>query len=249
MSRRRLFVPAERLAGLGLTITGDDYRYLARVLRSRVGDRVALFDGAGTEVEAEVTRVGKQDADLTLGARRAVPTGADAVAITLLVVVPRGERMDLVVQKTTELGVARIVPVTTGRSVARPEAKQRARWERIARESARQCGRADVPRIDAPLTLDEALADRELPAARFALWEGEQARSLRAVLAAAFTPGHQNPATALLVGPEGGFSSDEIGAARAAGFDPVGVGPRILRVETAAIVAVTLTQSAAGGLD
>jgi 16S rRNA (uracil1498-N3)-methyltransferase len=251
VSRRRLFVPAERLAGERLTIDGEDHQYLARVLRTRVGDRLALFDGAGTEVDAEVTRVGKRDTDLALGARRAVPTGAAAVAVTLLVAVPRGERMDLLVQKTTELGVARVVPVLAGRSVARPEAKAGGRWEKIAREAARQSGRADVPRIDAPTALDAALADPTLPPVRLALWEGEHARSLRAALASAYDAhdGGPRPATALLVGPEGGFAPEEVQRARAAGFAPVGLGRRILRVETAAIVAVALAQAAAGGLD
>jgi 16S rRNA (uracil1498-N3)-methyltransferase len=242
VSRRRLFVAAERLAGPRLTIDGDDHRYVARVLRARPGDRLALFDGAGTEIDAEVTRVGPRDAELALGARREVPSGAAAVAVTLLVAVPRGERMDLLAQKTTELGVARIVPVLAGRSVARPEEKARTRWEKIAREAARQCGRADVPRVDAPVALAAALADAELPALRLALWEGEHGRPMRAALG-------KSDATAVLVGPEGGFAPEEIEAARAAGFAPVGLGPRILRVETAAIVAVTLIQAAAGGLD
>src|SRR5213075_1539477 len=96
--------------------------------------------------------------------------------LVLLTAVPRGGRMDFLVQKCSELGVARIIPVITARSVARPEPDRRARWEKIAREAARQCGRADVPRVDAPVTLAEGLADPELPAVRFALWEGEHTR-------------------------------------------------------------------------
>jgi 16S rRNA (uracil1498-N3)-methyltransferase len=252
VSRRRLFVPAERLGGARLTIDGDDHRYVARVLRGRPGDRLALFDGAGTEVDAEIIHVGPRDAELALGERRTVPSGAAAVAVTLLVAVPRGERMDLLVQKTTELGVARIVPVVAGRSVVRPEAKARARWEKIAREAARQCGRADVPRVEAPDALATALGDAELPALRFALWEGEHGRGLRAALVEAFgapVTGVTRPGTAVLVGPEGGFEPTEVEQARAAGFVPVGLGPRILRVETAAIAAVTLIQAFAGGLD
>ena len=252
MSRVRLYVPAERLEGARLTLTGDEHKHLARVLRARAGDRLTLFDGAGTEVEAEVARVGARETELALGARHAGGVPAPPVVITLLVAVPRGERMDLVVQKTTELGVARIVPIVTERSVARPQPKQRARWEKIAREAARQCGRADVPSVDDPMALAAAVAAPDLPAVRFALWEAERAHALRAALARAFAAdaaSRRLPPTALLVGPEGGFPPDEVALAAAAGFVPVGLGPRVLRVETAAITAVALVQAAAGGLD
>jgi 16S rRNA (uracil1498-N3)-methyltransferase len=252
MSHVRLYVPAERLEGARLTLAGDEHKYLARVLRARAGDRLTLFDGAGTEVEAEVARVGTRETELALGARRAGAVTAPPVAITLLVAAPRGARLELVIQKTTELGVARIVPIVSERSVARPEPKQRARWERIAREAARQCGRADVPRVDEPVALAAAVVAPDLPAARFALWEAERGQSLRAALARAYSAearGRRHPPTALLVGPEGGFPSDELALATAAGFVPVSLGPRVLRVETAAITAVVLVQSAAGGLD
>jgi 16S rRNA (uracil1498-N3)-methyltransferase len=166
------------------------------------------------------------------------------VAITLIQAVPRGDRMDLVLQKTTELGVARIVPVLTSRSVARPPADRARRWQTIAAEAARQSGRADVPSVGAPLPLAEALPLAAPCARRFALWEEERERPLRRALGDA--PG---PTLALLVGPEGGLAPAEVEQARAAGFVTVGLGPRILRVETAAIVAVALVQAAAGALD
>jgi 16S rRNA (uracil1498-N3)-methyltransferase len=243
MSARRLFVPADRLAGSEVTLTGDEHRHLGRVLRARPGDTLTLFDGAGGEVEARVIRVGREATEVALGARRAV--AGPAVPLTLLCAVPRGPRMDFLVQKTSELGVARIVPVVTDRSVARPDAEagRRARWEKIAREAARQCGRADVPSVDAPVALAAALAAPGLPARRLALYEAERARSLPAALA-----GLAPAATALLVGPEGGFSAAELAAAQAAGFDAVGLGERILRVETAAIAAVTLVAAAYGML-
>lgn len=248
MSRRRLFVAAERLGGERLVLSGDEHRHVARVLRARPGETLTLFDGAGGEVEATIAAVGAREVELTLGERRAAPGAAPAVAITLLVAVPRGERMDWLVQKTTELGVARIVPVATERSVARPEAGsgRKPRWEKIAREAARQCGRADVPRVEEPTPLAEALADPSLPARRFALWEGERGRSLGEALAT--DESAATAAVAILVGPEGGFAADEVANATRAGFAAVGLGPRILRVETAAVVAVALAQESAGGL-
>jgi 16S rRNA (uracil1498-N3)-methyltransferase len=243
MSARRLFVPGERLGGSRVTLTGPEHRHIGRVLRARPGETLTLFDGTGGEIEARVVRVDRGETELLLGARRTV--AGPAVALTLLCAIPRGPRMDLLVQKTAELGIARLVPVITERSVARPDAEagRRARWEKIAREAARQCGRADVPVVEAPVALAAALALPGLPARRLALFEGERARSLRAALA-----GLEPAATALLVGPEGGFAPAELGAARAAGFEPVGLGDRILRVETAAIVGVALVAEASGML-
>jgi 16S rRNA (uracil1498-N3)-methyltransferase len=243
MAAPRLYVPGERLAGTRLTITGPAHRHLGRVLRARPGDPVTLFDGSGGEVEARVARVGRVETELELGARHSAP--APAAPITLLTAVPRGARMDFLVQKTCELGLARLMPIVTARSVARPDAEagRRTRWETIAREAARQCGRADVPIVDAPVALAVALEVPDLPARRLVLFEGEHGRSLRSVLSGT-PPG----ATALLVGPEGGFAPTEIAAAGQAGFVPVGLGHLILRVETAAIVAVALVADASGGL-
>jgi 16S rRNA (uracil1498-N3)-methyltransferase len=243
MAGPRLYVPGERLGGTHVTITGPEHRHLGRVLRARPGDPVTLFDGAGGEVDARVARVGRAETELELGVRRAAV--ALPAPITLLTAIPRGALMDFLVQKTAELGVARLIPIVTARSVARPDAEagRRTRWEKIAREAARQCGRADVPVVDAPAQIAAALAASDLPARRLALFEGEHSRSLRSELA-----GRPPTATALLVGPEGGFAPAEIEAARAAGFVSVGLGSLILRIETAAMVAVALVADASGAL-
>jgi 16S rRNA (uracil1498-N3)-methyltransferase len=243
MSERRLFVPPSRLAARQLTLTGPEHRHIARVLRARPGQAVTLFDGIGGEVDAEVVRVGDRETELALRGRREAPTVTTGVPLVLLAAIPRGARMDFLLQKTVELGVSRIVPVVMARSVVRPDAGKQGRWQTIAQEAARQSGRADVPGVDAPTALGAALADAALPARRFVIWEGEKSRALGAALA-----GAAPVATALLVGPEGGFAPGEVDAARAAGFVPAGLGPRILRVETAAMVAVALAQQALGGL-
>jgi 16S rRNA (uracil1498-N3)-methyltransferase len=235
----RLFVPPERLRGERVVLEGEPHRHLAKVLRLRAGDRVVLFDGQATEIDATVAAVGARTIELTLGARRSVRL--PDVSLTLLQAVPRGDRMDLIVQKTTELGVSAIVPVLAGRSVARPPAGRARRWQTIAEEAARQSGRADVPAVHEPLPLADALGLGE--GARLLLWEEERGRSLRAALADA------PRRVVLLVGPEGGWGQEEVAAARERGFVPVGLGPRVLRVETAAIVAVALVQAAAGGLE
>ncbi|HET6150802.1 MAG TPA: 16S rRNA (uracil(1498)-N(3))-methyltransferase [Polyangia bacterium] len=248
---RRLFVPREQWIGSRAVVDGDAHRHLTRVLRARPGDALCLFDGQGGEIDAVVETIERDRTTLSLGAPRAAAIVAGA-RIVLLQSLARGERMDWIIQKTTELGVTRVVPVAAERSVARLSAAEaparRARWQKIAREAARQCGRADVPDVGTPVALAGALEDSraELAAAGgagFALWEGSRGRPLRVALAVA------PRAVALLVGPEGGFTDGEIAAAEAAGFQVAGLGPRILRVETAAVVAVALAQAAAGGLD
>lgn len=235
----RVFVPSERLSGDRVVLDGEPHRHLAKVLRLQPGNDVLVFDGGGTEIEARVLAVGPRTIELALGLRRAVALAP--VSITLLQGVPKGDRMDLIVQKATELGVARIVPVFSSRSVARPSAGRARRWQTIAQEAARQSGRADVPEVTAPQVLAEAVAAvRE--GSRFVLWEEEHGHPLRSAL-------HADPHIALLIGPEGGLSVEEVVEARTHGFVPVGLGPRVLRVETAAIVAVALVQAAAGGLD
>ena len=248
MSRRRLFVPPDRMRATPITVTGAEHHHLARVLRARPGDAITLFDGAGGELEARVIRVGRAKTQLAPSPGRpdalphASPNAPRAGApLVLLTAVPRGGRMDFLVQKCSELGVSRIVPIIAERSVARPEPGRRARWEKIAREAARQCGRADVPVVEAPATLAAALAAPELPERRLVLSPAPAGRSLRALLP------HPAP-TALLVGPEGGLAAGESEAAAAAGFVPVSLGSRILRVETAAIVAVALAEEAFGAL-
>jgi 16S rRNA (uracil1498-N3)-methyltransferase len=238
----RLYLDPERLTGPIANIEGEAYRYLVKVLRLVAGAAVVVFDGQGTEVDARLAAVGPRSARLDLGERRRVPP--PRVDITLLQAVPKGDRMDLLVQKTTEIGVARITPVLTRRSVARPPATRQARWQTIAREAARQSGRADLPAIAEAAPLERVLADPGgLPAARFILWEGEKVTPLRRELASG------PAAVALLVGPEGGFEAEEVEYAAARGFVPAGLGPRLLRSETAAIVAVALVAAAAGAMD
>jgi 16S rRNA (uracil1498-N3)-methyltransferase len=239
----RVFVKPEELKGNRATLDATAHRHLIKVLRLDVGAAVGLFDGQGWEVDARIESVGKASVEVSLGERRRLM--AAACDITLIQSVPRGERMDLIVQKTTELGVARIVPVVSQHGMTKPPPGRTRRWLTIAEEAARQSGRADVPAIDETLPLAAALAQLGEPRGedRFLLWEGERAQSLYRKLAAAAKR------VVLMVGPEGGFANGEVAACLQAGFQSVGLGTRILRAETAAIVAVALTQAVAGGLE
>ena len=239
----RIFVSAQQLVGDRVTLDRAAAKHLVKVLRLQVGAEVCIFDGCGTEIEGRILRASTAGVELALGQRRRVVSSS--VAITLLQSVPRGDRMDFIVQKTTELGITRIVPVLSSRGMVKPPAGKSQRWQAIAQEAARQSGRADVPEVAEPLALDVALAGAGAAGGtRLVFWEEERALPLRQVLAQL----EPTPIT-LLIGPEGGFSAQEVASARAQGFRVVGLGPRILRVETAALVAVALTQSAVGGLD
>lgn len=237
----RVFVKPEELTGGRATLDRAAHRHLIKVLRLGVGAAIRVFDGHGWEIDARIENVGKATVEVSLGERRQL-AGA-ACTITLLQSVPRGDRMDLVVQKTTELGVARIVPVLSQHGMSKPPPGRSRRWRTIAEEAARQSGRADVPVVCEPLALTAALAQLdENDRPRYLLWEGEHDKAFHRAL----VPGPRR--VVLLVGPEGGFDAGEVEHCRHADFLPVGLGPRILRTETAAIVAVTLAQAAAGGL-
>jgi 16S rRNA (uracil1498-N3)-methyltransferase len=239
----RVFVPAQLLGDERVTLDRAASRHLVKVLRLQAGAEVSIFDGCGTEIQGRIVRASAAGVELALGQRHSMPL--PPTTITLLQSVPRGDRMDIIVQKTTELGVNRIVPVTSARGMVKPPPGKGRRWRAIAQEAARQSGRADVPEVADPLTLELALAGAAAAGGtRLLLWEEERDPPLRQVLA-------QVPlvSVTLLVGPEGGFSETEVESARVQGFRAAGLGPRILRVETAALVAVALTQAAIGGLD
>jgi 16S rRNA (uracil1498-N3)-methyltransferase len=244
----RLYLPPDQLGGDHVALVGEPHRYLARVLRLHAGAAVTVFDGEGHEIDAVIESSDARATVLRLGQRRAaLPIGRP---VLLLQAIPKGERMDLLVQKTTELGIARICPVVSERTVAQPSRgrdgaadNRLRRWRLIAQEAARQCGRADLPIIDPPRSLAETLAVVPSGCARLMAWEEDRARPLRQALRG------DEPAVALLIGPEGGFSAAEAETATRAGFAAVGLGPRILRSETAAIVAVALVQAGLGALD
>ncbi len=239
MTQRRLHLPSAR-AGAARAPLGDEARhYLRDVLRLGPGASLEVFDGRGGAWEATVL-AGYQE--VALGAARAAP--APAAVVWLLVALAKGEKLELVVQKTTELGVARVVPFAAERSVVRLEPEKgedRARrWRRIAEEAARQCGRADVPEVDAPAPLEAALAVVPPGFATFLFHPGGMPLS-----GAAPSPAG---GYAAVVGPEGGLTDGERAACARAGAREASLGPRVLRAETAAIVATALLQARFGDL-
>lgn len=240
---RRFFVPPENLRIDPVPLTEEIVHHLGAVLRLPIGAEILLLDGEGRHCRCRLESLGRR-----AGSARRLECWREAegaLPVRLLQGLPKGDKMDLVLQKGTELGLSAFTPVLAERSVPVPAAergeKRRLRWERIIREAAQQSRRAHLPRLGPVLPLAEALeaCGEEL---RLLLWE-EESRPLAEVLPAAAPRD-----VAVLVGPEGGFSAAEVAAARRAGFVPVGLGPRILRSETAGLAVAAVLQYLYGDL-
>jgi len=239
--------------GAELTLP-DEIAHQARdVLRLGSGATLRLLDGAGGEYPAEIVHVARREVTARVGERQeGLPQ--PAVRLTLCLGLLKAARFEWALQKGTELGVATFQPLVTERAVAATEefgAARRRRYERIVAEALEQCGGAWLPELAAPRALEEALAAAPAEAIRLIPWEEEAAAPLTATLraVAARRAGEAQPDVWLYIGPEGGFSAREVALARAAGALPVTLGPRILRAETAAIVAAALAMDALGALD
>lgn len=249
----RVYVEQPLQAGTTATLDATAAAHVTRVLRLREGDPVTLFDGRGSEYPARIGPAQGRSVSAQVLEAHAVDRESP-LALTLVQGISRGERMDLVVQKATELGVRRIVPVLTARSVVRLDAEQAARrlqhWRAITIAACEQCGRNRLPEVAAPLTLREFLSAR--PGARAGADTGaDPGTRLLLVPGAPATLHTLTPLAAgvtLLIGPEGGLEDDERAAATAAGFTGMSLGPRILRTETAALAALAVLQCLHGDL-
>jgi 16S rRNA (uracil1498-N3)-methyltransferase len=242
---RRFTLPPEPRAGGRVTFDAGESRHLARVLRLRPGDTVIATDGAGRDYTVRLESVGETASGTVIA--EAAGVAASPLAVTLIQGVPKGDKMEAIVRAVTELGVARVRPALCERTIVRLEAsrwRERARrWQRVAREAAKQCGRAVIPEVETPRPLAEWLALGEPAELALCLWEGG-GTPLAAVLAAALAP----RSVLLVIGPEGGLAATEVEAARAQGFTVASLGPRILRTETAGPALVAIVQSRFGDL-
>jgi len=239
----RLFVPIDRIDDAAARLLPEDDRYLGRVLRLAIGDALEIFDGAGGRYPAVYERKG----ELRLTGPRAADAAGAQQRLVLWQGLGKGDKMDFVVQKATELGAAGIVPLVCRRSVLVLEGERgEARWRKIAAEAARQCGRADVPQVAAPATID-ALSRRSRDGGVVLLDALERdAPPLGVVLAQPELIAAAE--VAIAVGPEGGFAPEEVADTRRAGAQLARLGRRTLRTETAAVVACSLWALVAGEL-
>lgn len=239
----RLFVSGALGNGVELEICGEQARYLGRVLRARVGDRIAVFNCDDGEWSADILAISKSTVRLAIGA--AIDNNAESLLkVHLVQGISRGERMDFVVQKAAELGAKRITPVLTEYGVVKLDEKRaekrREHWQRIAESACEQCGRVRPPLIDAPVSLNRWFGEAHGDATQLVLQPGADKR-----LADVDAPVVK---VCLLIGPEGGLSDKEYGDAHAAGFGSVSLGPRVMRTETAAVAALAIAQSLWGDL-
>ena len=240
MRLTRIFVEQTLVSGKGVGLPEQAGLHLTRVLRLEAGAPVTLFDGSGGEYEGTLERDGKK-LWARVGAHSAIERESP-LQVTLIQGVARGERMDLIVQKATELGVTRILPVMAERSVVKVDDRQRERkrehWQAIAISACEQSGRNRIPPVAAPAPLADVIAT--LPAdTRRCLLAADGADPL-----ASGARGHV--AIVLLIGPEGGLADNEQKFARAHDFTAYRIGPRILRTETAGLAAIAALQTMAG---
>jgi 16S rRNA (uracil1498-N3)-methyltransferase len=242
----RFFVAKENIRGRRGSIRGQELRHLSRVLHLGAGDGITVIDDAGTEHDAIIRLLGSEEAEFEIISSRETQRESP-LDLTLALGLTKGNKMDLVIEKATELGVRRIVPFASNYSVAKldpAKAVQRlARWQRIAVSAVKQCGRTRAPEISPVCDFGELLHQTWPDTLRILLWEKQTGQSLWEVRD---RRGHA--AVLIGIGPEGGFSAEEARDAEAHGFELMTLGQRILRAETAAIVAASLAQFLWGDL-
>jgi 16S rRNA (uracil1498-N3)-methyltransferase len=229
----RFFLPPDSWADQP-ALTGDEARHLSQVLRMKVGQGIIVFDGLGQRATAEILSIARERVGLKLG--EIIATRQPLPAITLAQAIPKGKNMDLIVQKSVELGITAIQPLVTRYTVVQPGDGKSEKWRRNALEACKQCGQNWLPEIAEPMTFTRWIETQaSQPGLKLIASLAAGARPLRELL-------HQHPATikaTWLVGPEGDFSPEETSAALAAGFLPVSLGAIVLRVETATLFGIS----------
>jgi 16S rRNA (uracil1498-N3)-methyltransferase len=255
MRLTRVYVDAPVAAGRRVVVEGSAANHIARVLRLRTGDSLTVFDGSGGEFGARIEEFRKEAVVVVIGEHQPLDRESP-LPLTLVQGISRGERMDWIIQKATELGASRIAPVFTKRSVVRLDEKQAERklqhWRAITVAACEQCGRNRIPDLAAPVDFFDMLAG-DSPGRPDSAGHTESAGSTRLLLSPTGDLRIDDlqdvgKGITVLIGPEGGLEDVEQEAAVAAGFKAVRLGPRVLRTETAAIAALTIIQRYFGDL-
>jgi len=245
---RRFFIEPAAVNDPVISIKGSEARHIKNVLRLKPGDTIRLFDGTGVEYEAAIAHLTGSRAELSI--TRQMPTTAESpIELTIAQGYLKEKKMDGLIRPLCELGMSRWMPFISQRSVPQPDktrlGARMERWQKIARESFKQCRRSVLPQISSPVTFNEVLEYGRSCDVKLIFWEQETR---------VFDPAAVSAQTDLInrvlivLGPEGGFADQEVEKARKLGFTVSGLGPRILRAETATIAACTLMQYVFGDL-
>lgn len=243
----RFFILRENIHGARAAVTGEELAHMRRVLRLKPGDRSILFDSAGWEHEGVISAYSAAEAEVEI-LRSYRPERESPLAVVLAQALGKGEKMDLVIEKATELGVKAIIPFVCARSVPRLGERKaedrRVRWKKIALSAVKQSGRTVIPEIAVLKDFSAVISDTESCEIKLLFWEQGRSGSLGSLMRE-----HPQIASAcLLIGPEGGFTPEEADQAEGCGFIKVSLGKRILRTETAAVAAVAIVQHLWGDL-
>ena len=234
----KFFIKKEDIKGNNVVITGGDAAHIAKVLRTDVGETLTLCDGCGTDFYAEVTACSKESVSLTI--KETIPCMAEPeLSVTLFQGIPKQGKMDYIIEKCTELGISRIVPVSTKRSVVKiedkkSEAKKLERWRKIAAESVKQCGRGTIPEVTEVMTVPEAIEFSKAFDLTVAAYECERDTTVKSALS-----GKKPKSVGIFIGPEGGLDNTEVEMFKKADITTVTLGKRILRTETAGHTVLT----------
>ena len=239
---RRFFIEQTKITSTKIFITGSDAAHIKKVLRMKSGDRIGLFDGRGFEYEARIENLlaGSVEVSIT---KRFLSASESPVQIIVAQALLKDKKMDILARQLTEIGITKLIPFTSIRSVPRPDKKRlserRKRWEKIAIEALKQCRRGHVTEIGETITFNDVIKIDDECDLKIVFWENESKPISNAVQQV--HDRHYRKILAVL-GPEGGFTEKEIEDARACGFVTASLGPRILRAETAAVAACTILQ-------
>jgi 16S rRNA (uracil1498-N3)-methyltransferase len=236
----RFYIANPRIENGLLKIEGDEVKHIRKVLRLKTGDEILVFDGLGKEFEGTIVEEGRSSVMVKIQDMLS-PKRDSPLEVTLAQSLLKGEKMDYLIQKATELGVKEIIPFFSSRSVPLLEKsrslKRHHRWEKIAVEAAKQCGRGVVPKIESLQTYSGMLHAASADHLRLVLWERDGIK-LKDMLEGS----KERRKVFFMIGPEGGFSQDEIEIAKRAGFVAVTLGGRILRAETASLCFLSILQ-------
>lgn len=220
-----------------ITVVGENHNHLVNVLRSKIGDLLVLCDGTRYEYESEILEIDKSVVTVSI-LKKYYSTTEPKTEVCLYQGLPKGDKMEQIIQKSVELGVTKIVPVMCKRTVVKfnsekLEQKKLDRWRKIALEASKQCNRSIVPTIDESIDFNDAILSAANYATKFIPYEEEQSNSLKSFLDERLAAEGKPAGTAFFIGPEGGFEREEVEFAINNGFTPVTLGKRILRTETA----------------